>query len=299
MRPSPHTAPAGVAAHLAEGLLGALNAILYSSLLVAAAATGLTAATFLFWQQPMPPRLALLIFTATLFLYNLDSVLPYKYTQPELLSARKRWMLQHRRALLGVAIVSLGIAGWIFLFDGWLHLTPFLGHLAIISVLYSLPVLRRHGQRRSLRDVPLLKGFLIAYVWSAITVWLPALQLHQPLFSPVVLMLFARRFFFILSLTFVFDIRDYTKDRLSGTRTFPGLFGVRAAKLLALGALAVSAVLIPPGVSNLHVWVLTLPLLLTAGIIWQAKESRSDYYFALLADGVMLLQFLAVYWAAH
>lgn len=299
MRSSPHTAPAGIAAQLVSGLRGLLDAILYSSLLVASAATGLTAATFLFWQQPMPPRLALLIFTATLFLYNLDSILPYKYTQPALLSERKRWMLRHRSALLGVAVVSLIVAGWVFLFDGWLHLTPFLGHLAVISVLYSLPVLRRHGQRRSLRDVPLLKGFLIAYVWSAVTVWMPALQLHQPLFSPVVMVLFARRFFFILALTFVFDIRDYTKDRLSGTQTFPGLFGVQTAKLLALGALALATVLIPPGATTLHVWVLTLPLLLTAAIIWQANEARSDYYFALLADGVMLLQFLAVYWAAR
>ncbi|WP_133274273.1 UbiA prenyltransferase family protein [Hymenobacter radiodurans] len=174
----------------------------------------------------------------------------------------------------------------------------FLAHLAAISLLYSLPVVRIRGRWRALRDLPLLKVFLIAYVWAAVTVWIPALYLHKTLTAPVVLVLFARRFFFILALAFVFDIRDYTKDLLSGTHTFPGLFGVKATKLLALLALAVAGVLIPQGVTPLYLLVLTIPIALAAVIVWYADEMRPDYYFAVLADGVMLVQFLAVYWVS-
>lgn len=279
------------------GLKRCVDAVLYSSAWLAAAAVGLTWATFLFWRVDIPFRPAMMIFAATLFLYNIDSVLPYKYSQQLILSERKLWMINHRRELFLLALGALAVAGFLFWLDGWERLLGFLGHLAAISLLYSLPVVRVRGRWRALRDFPLLKVFLIAYVWAAITVWVPAFYLAKPLTAPVVLVLFGRRFLFILALAFVFDIRDYTKDRLSGTRTFPGVFGVRATKLVALTALVLSSFLIPPGVLHQHLLVLTLPSLLAGAVIWFADETRPDYYFALLADGVMLVQFVAVYLA--
>ncbi|MCB2409377.1 UbiA family prenyltransferase [Hymenobacter lucidus] len=288
--------PAAAVSSFTTGLRRWVDAVLYSSTLVAVAATCLTWATFLFWRVHIPGRLAGLIFAATLFLYNIDSVLPYKFRQQAVLSGRKLWMMQHRRELFALALVALAVATLLFWLDGWRHLMLFLGHLAAISLLYSFPVAKIHGRWRALRDFPLLKVFLIAYVWAAITVWVPALYLGKALTAPVVLLLFGRRFFFILALAFVFDIRDYTKDRLSGTRTFPGIFGVKAAKALALLCLLVSALLIPAGITPVHLLVLTIPIVLTGLIVWFADETRPDYYFALLADGVMVVQFLAVYW---
>ena len=277
------------------GLKRWVDALLYSSAWLAAAAVGLTWATFLFWRVDVPFRLAMLVFAATLFLYNIDSVLPYKYSQRLVLSERKLWMIDHRRELFLLALGSLAVAGLLFWLDGWQHLLGFLGHLAAISLLYSLPLARVRGKWRALRDFPLLKVFLIAYVWAAVTVWIPAFYLVKPLLSPVVLVLFGRRFLFILALAFVFDIRDYTKDRLTGTRTFPGVFGVKATKIVALTALVLSSFLIPQSVQHHSLLVLTLPTLLAGAVIWFADETRPDYYFALLADGVMLVQFLAVY----
>lgn len=296
MRPDPRT-PVGAALPQTSQLRRATDALLYSSTWLALAALGLTWATFLFWQTAMPWRLALMIFAATLFLYNIDSVLPYKFQQRLVLSGRKRWMLEHRRQLFALALVALAIAATLFFLDGWQPLMLFLGHLAAISLLYSLPLARWRGRWRALRDLPLLKVFLIAYVWAAVTVWIPALYLGKALAAPLVVVLFARRFFFILALAFVFDIRDYTKDRLMGTLTFPGVFGVRATKLVALSALAVASLLLPWGVSAAHVLALTLPALPAAAVIWYADETRPDYYFALLADGIMLVQVLAVWLA--
>lgn len=292
-QPTPTSATASFA-----GLKRWVDAVLYSSVWLSAAAVGLTWATFLFWRADVPPRLAIMIFTATLFLYNIDSVLPYKHSQRLILSERKLWMINHRRELFLLALGSLAVAGVLFWLDGWQHLLGFLGHLAAISLLYSLPVMRVGGRWRALRDFPLLKVFLIAYVWAAVTVWIPAFYLGKPLLSPVVLVLFGRRFLFILALAFVFDIRDYTKDRLTGTRTFPGVFGVRATKIVALIALVLSNFLIPQGAAFHHVLVLSLPTLLAGAIIWFADETRPDYYFALLADGILLVQFLAVYLAS-
>jgi len=276
-----------------------LDAMLYSSGWLSGAALGLMWATFLFWQIHIPLRLGGLIFAATLFLYNLDSVLPYKQSQLPGRSRRKQWMQAHRRGLTVLTLVAGTGAGSLFLLDDrLLRLTPFLLHLGLISVLYSMPLLKRYGRWWALRDLPLLKVFLIAYVWAGVTVWIPALYLGRGLSEPVVLVLFARRFLFILALAFVFDIRDYTKDLATGTRTFPGVCGVRVTKLLATLALLLAALLVPPGTPPGHEVGLLLPLLLAAGVIWGAREERSDYYFALLTDGVMLVQFAAVWWVS-
>ncbi|UYZ61903.1 UbiA prenyltransferase family protein [Hymenobacter weizhouensis] len=296
----PSSAPFSVSSSAAgAGLAGAarrsLDAVLYSSTWLALAALGLTWATFLHWRVHIPPRLGGLVFAATLFLYNLDSVLPYKHQQAVGLSGRKRWIRAHRRELLALALVALGVAGTLFWLDDWPRLLGFSTHLLLISGLYSWPLVRVRGRWRALRDLPLLKVFLLAYVWAAVTVWLPALYLGRPLGAPVVLALFARRFLFVLALALVFDIRDYTKDRLTGTRTFPGVFGVQATKLLALGALLAAAAIAPPGLPAPTQAALLVPLAAAAVVIWLAEESRPDYYFALLADGVLLLQVVVVW----
>ncbi|SES78315.1 UbiA prenyltransferase family protein [Hymenobacter actinosclerus] len=275
-----------------------LDAVLYSSVWLSLAALGLMWATFLFWGVHISGRLGALIFTATLFLYNLDSVLPYKHGQLPGATRRKQWIRAHRPQLLGLTLVAGAVAAGLYLTDAQLRpLTLFGGHLAVISVLYSMPLWRRQGRWWALRDLPLLKVFLIAYVWSAVTVWIPALYLGRYWASPVVLVLFARRFLLILAVAFVFDIRDYSKDLLTGTRTFPGLLGIRATKWLGLAALLAAAVLVPPGVSVAHAVALVAPLGLMAAVTWYAEESRPDYYFALLTDGVMVVQFVAVWLA--
>ncbi|WP_188557944.1 UbiA family prenyltransferase [Hymenobacter glacieicola] len=284
---------------LVQRLRRLTDAVLYSSIWLSLAALGLMWATFLYWQVHIPLRLGALIFTATLFLYNLDSVLPYKHGQQPGLSKRKQWMRGHRRELLLLAAVAGIVAAGLFLTDARLSGTLFLAHLGGISVLYSMPLVRQGRRWWALRDLPLLKVFLIGYVWAAVTVWIPALYLGRSLQEPVVLILFARRFLFILALAFVFDIRDYTKDRLTGTLTFPGAFGIQTTKILALTALTTAALLVPPGTPAGHDFVLAVPLLAAAAVIWFAEESRPDYYFALLTDGVMLVQFLAVWWASR
>ncbi|MBC6699756.1 UbiA prenyltransferase family protein [Hymenobacter puniceus] len=298
MRSTPNKSSGRVAAAVplqGSALRRATDAVLYSSVWLSLAALGLTWSTFLTWQAAMPMRLGLLIFSATLFLYNIDSVLPYKFRQQQQVSGRKRWMLEHRPAMLGLALAALVVAGGLFLLDGWQRWLLFLSHLTAISLLYSLPLLKWRGRWWALRDLPLLKVFLIAYVWAAVTVWVPALALGYAWDTYTVLLLFGRRFLFILALAFVFDIRDYTKDRLMGTRTFPGVFGLRATKGVALVALVLANLLPPPQASALQVLVLTLPSAVGALLIWGAHENRPDYYFALFTDGVMLLQFLAAY----
>jgi hypothetical protein len=264
-----------------------LDAVLYSSVWLAGAAAAQTAYTLHLW----PPldaagyRLVALVFAATLLVYNLDAALPFKHRQPAGTSGRKAWQQRHRRGLALLAAGAALAAGVLFLVDGWWRYLPKLLPLAALALLYSWPLVRWRGQRRALREVPLLKVFLIAGVWSLVTVGLPALLLHHPL--GVVAGLLAQRFCLVLALAIVFDIRDLSRDRAAGTRTFPVVLGQGRAKAVALAFLAAAMALgFERGVPPLGLLVTGL---CAASVVVLADERRSDYFFALLADGVLLV----------
>ena len=267
--------------------------MLYSSLWLAAAAAAQTAATLQQWA-PLGAagyRLVAMVFAATALVYNLDAALPFKHREPAGTSARKAWQQRHRRLLLGVAAGAAAVAGYFFLADGWWRYLPVLAPLAALAFLYSWPLGRWQGRPLALREVPLLKGFLIAGVWTAVTVGLPVLALHRPVED--VAGLFGQRFCLVLALTIVFDIRDYGRDQRAGIRTFPGVLGVAGAKRMALAFLVVSmAIGWARGAPALAV---LLPGLLTAGVILAAEETRDDYFYALLTDGLLLVQAAAYF----
>lgn len=268
-----------------------LNALLYSSVWLAGAAAAQTAVTF---RQGLTPgavgyRVVLLVFAATLLVYNLDAVLPFKHRQPAGTSGRKAWQQRHRHALALLAAGAALVAGLLFIVDSWWRYLPALLPLAALALLYSWPLARWRGRRRALREVPLLKVFLIAGVWSAITVGLPLLAMEHPLAEGAELL--AQRFCLVLALAIVFDIRDLSRDRAAGTRTFPVVMGQTRAKAVALAFLAVAMVLgyergVPP-------MSLGLTGISAAAVILLAHQGRSDYFFALLADGVLLVPAVA------
>lgn len=267
-----------------------LDALLYSSTWLALAAAAQTWLT-LEHSAAHPPaaqRLVLMVFAATLLVYNLDAALPFKHRQPAGTSARKAWQQRHRRLLAGLAAGGAVVAGACFLWDNWWQFVPQLLPLAGLALLYSWPLARWRGRPVALRDVPLLKVFLIAGVWTMVTAGLPTLLLHQPI--EAVAGLLGQRFCFVLALAIVFDIRDYSRDRRAGTRTFPGWLGVAGARGVALGFLALSAGLGLAWGAPARVLLLAVPA--AAIVILLAEETRGDYFFALVTDGVLLLPVL-------
>ena len=211
------------------------------------------------------------------------------------LSERKKWLLAHRKFLLGVVLVS-GLAA-LLLFLKLFALIPlaFILPVFLISILYSLPFLRVKSRRIPLRDVPFLKVFLIAGVWSLLTVLLPLLIAGEDLGENYNQSLLLRRFLFIFALTLLFDIRDVQKDTLAGTVTFPGRFGIVFTRILSGTFLLLFMALVLISETGLIIAGLEFSALVAGVVIFYTDESRSDYYFAILADGMMLLQFLAVW----
>ncbi len=287
---------AGAVRHpLGEQVLGWL---LYSSVFISCCAFSLTVETYLLAGVPVSLPLAVFAFLATLFTYNLSSVQSMlRHPRQTRYKQSSYWSQRNKKLLAGLGIASIVAAAVVYAWfglriNGWI-----IGHLALISIGYTVPIMFRSRKVRPLRSVPLLKVFLIAYVWAAVTALFPLMQAGMQVWEPTALWFFLRRFLFILALALLFDIRDYTYDRSTNTLTFPGWIGVRNTKLLSLGLLAIYTVLLVSSEQGVVLWALIGSTVAAGVVVSLSSENKPRIYYALLADGAMLLHAGLVYLA--
>ena len=116
-----------------------VDALLFSSLWLALAAAAQALATLALWAPLTAAgyRMAALVGAATLLVYNLDAVLPFKHRQPAGGSGRKGWQQRHRWALAGLAGAAAATTAGLVCADGWLRYATGLGPLAGLALLYS------------------------------------------------------------------------------------------------------------------------------------------------------------------
>lgn len=282
-------------AQLVEQLLGML---VYSSVFISCCAFSLTIETYKLAGLPISLTMAVFVFLATLFTYNLSSVYSFiRRPHQQKYKERQEWWLRNKKALAIVGTGSIIVAIGIYFFYGlsinlWIML-----HLAVISIGYTVPVIYKSNKVRPLRSIPLLKVFLIAYVWAVVTVGFPLLDAEGVAWDMPVLLLLLRRFLFILALALLFDIRDYTYDRSKNTLTIPGLIGVRYTKVVSLVLLAAYGWLSVASETGGVQSALLASAIIAGMVVAFSDENRPRVYYALLADGAMLVHAGLVYLA--
>lgn len=273
-----------------------LQGLLYSSVFISCCAFSLTVETYLLADLPVSLPVAVFVFLATLFTYNLSSVQSMLRHPGQLINKRHAaWGQRNKKLLAILGLAGIAAAAVIYLgFDLRLNFW-FMMHLALISIGYTVPVIYKSRKVKPLRSVPLLKVFLIAYVWAAVTGLFPLMNAGMPIWDTSVLLLFLRRFLFILSLALLFDIRDYNYDRNANTLTFPGWIGVRNTKLLSLGLLFLYMLLLLHTETGALLWALISSAIGAATVVLLSSAAKPRIYYALLADGAMLLHAGLVY----
>src|SRR5690606_18911461 len=106
---------------------------------------------------------------------------------------------------------------------------------ALITFFYAIPLLPKHlfvDHKHNLRSVSGLKVYLIALVWSGVTVFLPLINNHYAIDAGVVIT-GIQRFLFIIALMLPFEIRDLRYDSLK-LATIPQKIGVRWTKIMGI-----------------------------------------------------------------
>jgi 4-hydroxybenzoate polyprenyltransferase len=281
-----------------------INTFIFSNIFLSFGAVLLTvSAQVQLGMKPHWQPYLLLIFFATLIEYNRNRLIKLINDRGNLDQDRRRWAGKEKK-LLSI-VMALSIAGFLI---AALHtksavLLAFLP-LGLLSFFYLFPLSRHYFF--GLREIPYIKIFVIAFVWSATTIFLPVVNSGTAITEKHVVLLFAERFFFIFAISIPFDIRDMQADRDSGLKTIPLIIDKNKALLLSYLSLSICFTLsiIHYKMQNnwfiieaIFVSLITTYLFLKMGIF----REQSRYYYPIL-DGTILLQGLLVlgfYYLAH
>src|ERR1700709_1503759 len=150
----------------------AFDFLLFSNLFMSLCAVAQALVTFHLIDAKPIPAVTWLLFTSTLGIYNF-SILLTKPAKPEASPYRRvRWFFSHYRLMVTFTIVSLlSLIPLFFLLS--MESRILLVFLSVLSFCYSLPIFSVGEQKFGLRNIPGLKTFLIALVWTMSCVLLP------------------------------------------------------------------------------------------------------------------------------
>ncbi len=237
------------------------------------------------------------VFFSTVFTYSF-----LKLSNPEgtrINNAHRSWAKNNPQLTRNILLISLiGTVCFLVMLQRQAMVIVLL--LSVVTAFYGFISLPFFRPQKKLRDFGLLKTFFVALVWSVTTVLVP-LSGNSP-GADMLLFLLARRFLFVLALTMVFEIKDLKGDSQHRLRTLPAAFGVSNTKLLAQGIL-LALILINCiqyyyfDLSLLKMAAVNLSLLVSVICIQPVNEETGENWYYFILDGMMLLQFLLVWFA--
>ncbi|WP_188505311.1 UbiA family prenyltransferase [Parapedobacter pyrenivorans] len=281
-----------------------MDTLLFSNVFIAGCAVAQGWMTYLLLLIPVDYIVLVILGCATLALYNFSMILA-KPQHPETSPYRRvRWVFRHERSLwvwTGVALIVAFVLGL------QLHMPSFilLGVMGVMGLAYNMPIMRVAGRQRraGLRQITGLKLFYIGLVWLMSSVLLPVAEAYHDDFQivwPQVVQLMGWVFLFVVAITIPFDIRDIYQDKYYGLKTIPVLFGERKALTLSTMLLVLHIGWVWFSNYSLDIRLaLSIASLITLFFILFSPVKKNEYYYFLLLDGTMLLQFLAVYLALY
>ncbi len=278
-----------------KALYWVIRCLLYSNVFIAICAMAFLAQGYLLLGVEIKyDSLLCLIGAGTFFSYmliRLAAVSRISKYEPD-----ERWafFLKHLKFIRIVTAISFIICVILFFtIERKVQLMLFVP--AIISGIYGLPI----GKKFRLRDVGVIKIFLISFVWAFVASVLPAANAGWPLISSDVFVLLLANFCLIFGITLPFDVKDMKIDAMNHVKTIPVYLGEDNTYALSMLLLFIS--------SGLHVLLqrhmlmgaidysapLLTSILLTALLIWSTKNKlKGNFIYFGLLDGMILLQFL-------
>lgn len=169
----------------------------------------------------------------------------------------------------------------------------------LLNFLYAFPFLPRKlylDTNQNLRSISGLKVYLIALVWSGVTVILPIVNNGFD-FNADVGITFCQRFIFVLALMLPFEIRDLQYDSLK-LATIPQKIGAKNTKVMGVLLLIVFLLLefLKTHILVKHVTVIATIACITLLFIVFSKKEQGEFYSAFWVEGLPILWMLLLYY---
>ncbi|MFD0989928.1 hypothetical protein ACFQ1R_07460 [Mariniflexile jejuense] len=175
-----------------------------------------------------------------------------------------------------------------------LHASSFLfiAGFGLVTFFYAIPFLPKKmflDKQSNLRSIGGLKVYVIALVWTGVTVFLPLINSQYNLqFDNVFAAI--QRFVFIIVLMLPFEIRDLRYDSLK-LATIPQKIGVKQTKIMGVLLLLIFyfSEFFKDEISTISV-VILLVVTFTAGLLLiYSKKEQGNYYSSFWVEGLPVL----------
>jgi 4-hydroxybenzoate polyprenyltransferase len=206
----------------------------YSNLLIAVCASSLCLFTFYFFDFNLfVVETISFVFFSTLFTYLFHRKFDHIYYGNREITIQDNWSLKNKKTIDFLLIIAF-ILSFIFYWKLPKSTTLLLFPLLLISLLYVIRI-NIFGHTSTLRGIPYLKPFLIAFVWGGIASFLPIIVNMGlgSIYSVNYHMYCLSMSLFVFGQAIPLDIRDSIIDKKSELKTIPHLFGITGTKKIS------------------------------------------------------------------
>jgi len=262
--------------------------IVFSNLWISFGAVCLTLNFYVLNNIKINTSLLYFVFFTTLFSYNFQRLIKIKLNI-NLKGERVEWIMVNQKSVLlitSIALLGSVYFGFEFILEFWAHLT-FIGVLTFFYV-WKIPGLNG----KSLRDIPTLKIFIIAFVWVLFCVIFPYLVENRYLFTQRVIIDIISTFMLMVSITIPFDVRDMKLDKHT-TKTIPQIIGETKARYLSIILFLLSEALIVYNYPNL-MYSSFIFIVVSVIILNLSKQTNKEIYFSGLVDSILVIKTLII-----
>ncbi|MFD2915985.1 UbiA prenyltransferase family protein [Psychroserpens luteus] len=257
---------------------------IYSSIHVALAVFALSWVTLLQFDMEYDENVLYFIFFASITGYNFVKYFGLAKFHHRSLA---KW-LKMIQVFSGICFVIMGY----FALKLELNTLIYIGVFGLATFLYAIPIIPKKiflDKKKNLRSIGGLKVYIIAVVWTGVTVFLPLLNNEFDITDDIIIIAI-QRFIFVLVLMFPFEIRDLNYDSLK-LATIPQKIGVKQTKLVGLFLLIVFYLLnyfkddINTTVLASYFIISSITLL----FLVFSKQNQSKYYSAFWVESLPLV----------
>jgi 4-hydroxybenzoate polyprenyltransferase len=230
---------------------------------------------------------SLLVFFATLFVYNFQRIFYAPQENTMLHSVRRTWIFRNPVTTKILAFIGFtGVVITFFYVD--FHIAFYLLPLLVLSLAYFAPFVK-------LRKNAFFKLLTLVTVWTMVTAVVPILLTQESLLDTKNSLHLLIRFCFMTAICIPFDIRDLKIDEADNISTIPRILGENQTRRLALAFMIIYSVLIVLAYYLNHLpaavfMMLLLSAVLNTLLVVMSSSKRSEYFFVAGIDGTMILQ---------
>jgi 4-hydroxybenzoate polyprenyltransferase len=275
---------------------GLCEAIVYSNVWVAFIGFCLLWSSYLMLSLPFNFYLGIFYFFSILFTYNLQRIYELNKSNREASDPRRIWILNHEPALRDMIKLSgliLLLLCFVIPARVYLYLIP----AGLITMLYTFPVGFISSRYKRLREVPGIKIFLVALVWSYSSVAFILADRLLPFQNEGIIFVFLLHFFLCTAITLPFDIRDVEIDLRNRLKTLVTEWGaIRTLQIASVFALSsIPLVIYQSEFSPGQKIVLTGHAVLSVILISMSiRCQKYELFFTGLLDGLIVLRWIGL-----